>query len=112
MNLVEQVLNAAIAKFNAKVDSDANLRNELRGVRKVVQVEVEDGEWYHFVLENAHVTALVKGPTQNPDIRVIASSETLRQLWTGELRSMKAIATRRLQVKGSIDDLLRFRKFF
>jgi putative sterol carrier protein len=43
---------------------------------------------------------------------VISSSETLRQLWTKELRPMKALATRKLQVKGSIEDLLRFKKFF
>jgi putative sterol carrier protein len=110
--LLERLLNEAIDKFNAKAAEDAALARELEGVRKTVQVEVEDGEWYHFVLENSRVGELLHGPVDNPDIRVIASTETLTKLWTKELRVMKAFVTKRLQVKGSIEDLLRLKKFF
>ncbi len=110
--MVEALLKETIDRFNKKADGDPKLKAELQGIRKVIQVEVTDGEQYHFTLENAHVGELNKGAAQTPDIRVIASSETLHQLRSGELRVMKAYATRRLQVKGSIDDLLRMRKFF
>ena len=110
--MVEALLKETIEKFNAKADGDPNLRAELQGVRKIVQVEVTDGDWFHFVLENAHVGGLDRGPVENPDIRIIASKETLHQLRNRELRVMKAYATRKLQVKGSIEDLLRLRKFF
>jgi putative sterol carrier protein len=42
----------------------------------------------------------------------MASTETLTRLWTNELRVMKAFVSKRLQVKGSIEDLLRLKKFF
>jgi putative sterol carrier protein len=112
MKLVEELLKETITRFNKKASDDPKLSAELQGVRKVIQVEIIDGELYNFVLENAHVGELNKGPTQNPDIRIIASSETLFQLRNGELRVMKAYVTRKLQVKGSIEDLLRLRKFF
>jgi len=112
MRLVEQLLTEAIQRFNKKVDEDKKLEEELSGFRKIVQVEVEDGQWYHFILENAHVQQLNKGGVDSPDIRVIASAETLTKLWSGELRVMKAYATRKIQIKGSIEDLLRLRKFF
>jgi len=112
MKLAEELLKETIARFNKKAAEDPKLSAELQGVRKVIQVEITDGELYNFVLENAHVGELNRGPTQNPDIRIIASKETLFQLRSGELRVMKAYATRRLQVKGSIEDLLRLRKFF
>lgn len=110
--MVEALLKETIDRFNKKVEGDPNLKAELQGVKKVIQVEITDGEQYNFTLENAHVGELNKGATQNPDIRIIASSETLHQLRSGELRVMKAYATRKIQVKGSIEDLLRLRKFF
>lgn len=112
MKLVEELLNEAIQRFNRKVEEDQELKNELMGVRRAVQLELEGSDWYYFVLENAKVDGFSKGRIDAPDIRVISTAETLRQLWTKELRVMKAIATRRLQVKGSIEDLLRFKKFF
>ena len=112
MSLVEGLLRETIEKFNKKVSEDPNLANELKNVRKMLQVEVTDGKTYHFLLENAHVGNLEDGPAENPDIRIVTSAETLTQLRSGELRPMKAYATRKLQVKGSIEDLLRLRKFF
>ncbi len=110
--MVEQILRETIDRFNKKAAEDPKLAEELKGIRKTVQVEVTDGDWYHFVLENSRVSELVKGKSEAPDIRLIASSETLRQLYTGELRAMKAYVTRQIQIKGSIEDLLRLRKFF
>jgi putative sterol carrier protein len=112
MKLVEELLKETIARFNKKATEDPKLSAELQGIRKAIQVEITDGETYNFMLENAHVGELNKGATQNPDIRIIASKDTLFQLRSGELRVMKAYATRRLQVKGSIEDVLRLRKFF
>lgn len=112
MRLVEALLSEAITRFNKKVEEDPELKRELTGLRKTVQLELEGSEWYYFVLEDAKVDGFNKGRADSPDIRVISTAETLRQLWTKELRVMKAIATRRLQVKGSIEDLLRFKKFF
>jgi putative sterol carrier protein len=113
MSLVEQLLREAIEKFNARVKEDQELAGELQGVRKVVQVEIEGGEWYHFVLSDGAVDGPHKGEAQAPpDIRIIASEETLTKLWTKELRVMKAFVTKKLQVKGSMEDLLRLRRFF
>jgi putative sterol carrier protein len=110
--LVRELLTEAIDRFNAKARDDPELAKELEGVTKRVQVELEDGDWYHFVLENAAIAGLHDGGVDSPDIRIIASSETLRRLWTRELRVMKAIVTKKLQVKGSMEDLLRLRRFF
>jgi putative sterol carrier protein len=112
MTLIEELLSEAIQRFNQKVLDDPALRNELMGIRKAVQLELEGSDWYYFVLENTKVDGFTKGRVDAPDIRVISTAETLRQLWTKELRPMKAIATRKLQIKGSIEDLLRFKKFF
>ena len=110
--MIEDYLNTAIEEFNKKGESDPKLQKEMQGIRRVVQVEVSDGDIYNFVLENAHVSGLQKGEVENPDIRVVASSETFDLLWKRELRPMKALALKKLQVKASLEDMLRLRKFF
>ena len=110
--MVEELIAEAIDRFNAKAKEEPELAEQLQGVTKLIQVELEDGDVYHFKLENGSVDGLHRGATENPDIRVIASSETLRRLWSRELRVMKALVTKKLQVKGSMEDLLRLRRFF
>jgi putative sterol carrier protein len=113
MSLVEQLLRDAIDKFNVRVKEDPEFAKELQGVSKVIQVEVEGGDWYHFTLSDGAVDGPHKGEASGkPDIRIIASEETLTRLWTKELRVMKAFVTKKLQVKGSFEDLLRLRRFF
>ena len=109
---MEDLIREAIDRFNAKARDNPELADELRGVSKLIQVELEDGDVYHFKLENGVVDAPERGAVENPDIRVIASADTLRRLWSRELRVMKAIVTKKLQVKGSMEDLLRLRRFF
>ena len=110
--MIEEYLNAAIVEFNKKGETDPKLQKEMQGVRRVVEVEVSDGDTYNFLLENAHVSGFQKGKVQNPDIRVIGSSETFDLLWKRELRPMKALALKKIQVKASLEDMLRLRKFF
>jgi putative sterol carrier protein len=110
--LVEELLKAAIDKFKVKVAEDAEFAKELEGMSKTVQLEVEDGEWYHFRLQNGEVDGPHKGAVDGPDIRIIASTDTLTRLWNRELRVMKAFVTRKLQVKGSLEDVMRLRRFF
>ena len=110
--MVEQLLKGAIDKFNARVKEDPELAKELEGVSKVVQVEVEGCDWYHFTLRDGAVDGPHKGETADPDVRIIASADTLTKLWTKELRVMKAVVTKQLRVKGSMEDLLRLKRFF
>ncbi|UCE81369.1 MAG: SCP2 sterol-binding domain-containing protein [Methanobacteriota archaeon] len=110
--MAEELLREAIDRFNAKVAENHELAKELEGVSKLIQVELEGDDWYHFKLENGAVNALNKGGVENPDIRIITSADTLRRLWSRELRVMKALVTKKLQVKGSMEDLLRLKQFF
>ncbi len=110
--MVEQLLKEAIEKFNARVREDPELAKELESVSKVMQVEIEGGDWYHFTLEGGAVDGPHKGEIPDPDVRIIASADTLTRLWTKELRVMKALVTKQLRVKGSMEDLLRLKRFF
>ena len=111
--MVEEVLRDAIVKFNKKAETDPKLAKEITGMKRVIQFEITDaGEFFHFVLENQRVGELQKGQVEKPDIRVICTADVIKQLYSGELRPMKAIATRKIHVKASLEDMLTLRKFF
>jgi len=109
---VGQMLHEAVQKFNAKAATDEKLATEIAGITRTVQVEVSDGPWWHFRIEGGQLTEPAQGQVESPDIRIIASGQTLLQLYTRELRPMKALALRKLHLKASLDDMVRLRKFF
>ncbi len=110
--MVEEILKDAIAKFNKKAMDDPKLGAEIASLHRVIQFELTDADWYYFVLNKGQIGELFKGKAEKPDIRVICDSKAVAEIYSGELRPMKAIATRRIHVKGSLEDMLTLRKFF
>ncbi len=109
---MKDLLEGVIAKFNAKVDSDPALSEEIGDMQKTVLIELKDGTKWHFTLKDRHVAGLLDGGVDKADITLITDAETLRGLLLREIGPFKAYATGKLKFKGSLDDLARFRKFF
>ncbi len=109
---MRDLLEGLIAKFNAKVDSDPSLREEIGDLQKTVLIELKDGTKWHFTLKDQHVAALLDGGVDHADITLVTDADTLRALILREMGPFKAYATGKLRFKGSLDDLARFRKFF
>ena len=109
---MREMLEELIAKFNAKAATDASLRGELGDLTKTVLIELKDGPKYHFMLKDQRVAALLDGGVDHADITIATDAETLRALIRREVGPFKAYATGKLRLKGSLEDLARFRKFF
>ncbi len=109
---MKDLLEALIAKFNAKVDADPALSAEIGGLQKTVLIELSNGTKWHFTLKDRHVAGLLDGGVDRADLTLLTDEETLRGLLLREICPFKAYATGKLKFKGSLDDLLRFRKFF
>lgn len=110
--MIEELINGAIAKFNARVESDAVLQKELDGMKRTVQVELKDGRSFCFSLQDNRMGDFHEGRLENPDIKIVSDEATLSGLLTGTVRPMKAWATKKVQFKASLEDLMRIRKFF
>ena len=108
---VKQVLDDVVTQFNAKVVGDDSFRKELAGVKKRVQIDLGP-EQYYFILEDCKVEGVCIGCITNPDITIISDEETVRKLHCKELKIMKAWALKKIKVKGSLEDVMRLRKFF
>ena len=109
---MKDLLEGLIAKFNAKVDADPVLAEEIGDMRKTVLIELSNGTKWHFTLQYRHVAGLRDGGVDRADLTLLTDEETLRGLLLREIGPFKAYATGKLKFKGSLDDLLRFRKFF
>lgn len=109
---MREMLEDLIRKFNAKVAEDPALRSELGDLTRTVLIELKDGTKYHFTLKDRKVAALVDGGVDRADITIITDRDTLRSLILREMGPFKAYATGRIKLKGSLEDLARFRKFF
>ena len=100
-----------MSKFNAKVSCDDALRKELAGVKRRVQIDLGPEQFY-FILEDSKVEGVCDGRIENPDITIISDEETIRKIHCRELKIMKAWALKKIRVRGSLEDIMRLRKFF
>jgi putative sterol carrier protein len=111
MDELEELLNQTIEKFRTKVAEDEAIRKELEGTKRLIFIDVIGKEGYSFLLDGPEIKDFGKGNVDEPDIRVTATEEDLILLFKGELKPMKAWATKRLKVKASLEDLLRVKRF-
>ncbi len=111
MMTVELQLQDLVNKFNEKVEKDDKLRSELKGVDRKVLIDLES-EKYNFRLQNEKVSDLQTGEISDPDITILSDPVTIEGLISGKIKPMKALALRKLKLKGSIDDMLRLRNLF
>lgn len=109
---MRDLLEGLIAKFNAKVASDPALREEIGDLTKTVLIDLKDGTRYHFTLKDRRVEDLLDGGVEGADITILTDRETLRALILREMGPFKAYALGKLKLRGNLEDLARFRKFF
>lgn len=109
---MEELLTGAIDKFNKKIEKDEKLEKEFEGLTRKIFIEVTDGKDYHFILDNKRITDFGEGDIESPDITIISDTNTIVGLFSKEIGPMKALATKKLKLKGSLHDMLRIRKLF
>ena len=110
--MLEEHLNAAIEKFNKAVEEDPKLKAEVADKVRTVQLIIEDGPSYHFILDHGHVDGIRDGGSANAEITVTSDMETMEGIFSGEVSALRAYATKKLKLKASLQDLMTLRKFF
>jgi putative sterol carrier protein len=108
---VREELEATAMRFNAKVHEDPAFKREVEGIVRKVNFDLGH-EKYNFILENEKIAGVSDGLLADPDMTVLSDPMTIHQLFTGELKPMKAWALKKVRIKGSLEDILKLRKFF
>lgn len=110
--MIEDIMKGIISRFNEKASTDEKMRSELAGVNRTFLILLDDGRKFNFFLSDSKASDLKVGPIENPDISIESDEGTIEALYKGDMRVMKALALKKVRVKGSMEDLLRLRKFF
>lgn len=108
---MEPVFQEYIEKFRRKMAEDEEARKEVEPLKKTVNFDLGD-EVYSFRLEEADIHDFKPSLLDEPDITIISKPEHIKALIDGDLRPMRAYMTRKIVVKGHIQDLMHLKKLF
>jgi putative sterol carrier protein len=108
---VKPIFEELIAKFDDKVAKDPALKKELEGTCKKVNIDL-CSESYSFILSDGKVSCFKEELMPEADITVTSDPQTIKDLHCGKTKIMKCWALKKIRVKGSIEDVMKLRKFF
>lgn len=101
----EEDIQKMIGKFERRMAKDEEAREKVKEVNKTINVDLGE-EKYSFRIEDSAVHDFTDSALENADITLITTSENLHLLVEGELRPMRAYVTRKIVIKGKIEDIL------
>lgn len=110
MSMKEQI-QTLIDKFHRKMEKDEEARNEVMPLKKSINIDLGE-EHYSMRLADARITDFEEHLIEDADVTLVTTPENLQGLIDGTLRPMKAYVTKKITVKGKIQDLMFLKKFF
>ncbi len=108
---VKELIENAMKAFNEKVKEDEKMAKELEGLERTVVIRLSDDGTYGFRVSNKEAKDLKEGDAEG-DIEILSDSQTIIGLFNKEIGPMKAMATKKLKINASLQDMLKMRKFF
>ncbi len=100
-----------IDKYHRKIEKNEEMRAEIVPLKLRLNLDL-GSESYSMRLENAEIIDFKEGLLDNADLTLTTSPEDLAALIDGSLRPMKAYVTKRIAVKGKLQDVMFLKKFF
>ena len=108
---MEAQIKALVDKFNKKMAEDEKTRDEVKHLKKTVNIDLET-EKYSLKLEDAKMFDFKAELIEGADVIVTSTPENFQKLLDGDLRPMRAYLTKKITIKGKIQDLMFLKKFF
>ena len=108
---MEEQIQTLINKFHRKMEQDEKAREEIMPLKKTFNIDLGT-EHYSMRLENAQINDFKPYMLDEADVTLFTTPESLQGLIDGTLRPMKAYVTKKITIKGKIQDLLFLKKFF
>lgn len=101
-----------MAKFNEKARTDPKMTETLKDMSRIIQLDVDGDQSYHFVLKDYRIDGVKDGPTHNPEVLVSTDKATLLGIFSGDVSPMRAYMTKKIKFKATLMDLLVLKKLF
>jgi putative sterol carrier protein len=110
MAAIEETLASLVDRFNRHADQNPAVKNELAGLERSIAIHFSDAENYLLDLKGGALSGLRTGNSTKTDLTIRTDTTTFLGLVQKEIGPMKALVTRKLQIDGSLEDKLLFRK--
>ena len=107
----EEIIQKMIDKFHRKMAKDEEARAEVEVIEKTMNVDLGE-ETFRLKVAHAQVVEFEKGMYDEADMLLKTKPEYLQQLVEGTLRPMRAYVTKKVVIKGKIEDIMYLKKFF
>jgi putative sterol carrier protein len=110
MTMHDQI-QTLIDKFHRKMEKDEEARKEIEPITKTFNIDLGT-EQYSMKLENAQIKDFKDSALEDADVTLTTTPENLQALIDSTLRPMKAYVTKKISLKGKIQDVMFLKKFF
>ncbi len=110
MAVIEETLASLVDRFNRHAAQNPGVKSELAGLERTIAIHFSDGPSFRVELHDGELTGLRSGHSERADLTVRTDTATFLGLVHKEIGPMKALVTRKLQIDGSLDDKILFRK--
>ena len=101
----EEDIQKMIGKFERRMAKDEEAKEKVKEIRKTINIDLGE-EHYSFCVADAAVKDFKPEALETADITLITTPENLHLLVEGELRPMRAYVTRKIVIKGKIEDIM------
>jgi len=110
MDSVEETLASLVDRFNRHATQNPAVRSELAGMQRSIAIHFSDADHYLLDLKDGTLSGLRTGNSTKADLTIRTDTATFLGLVRKEIGPMKALVTRKLEIDGSLEDKLLFRK--
>lgn len=100
-------ITESLKEFTDKFNRDARLKIMNRDWNRVVVVKATDVDSLHTLTLIDGEVILKEGAGENPDLTVISDSETLADIFWGDITPTEPYNNGTLRILGSEDDIIR-----
>ncbi|BAF58965.1 MAG: SCP2 sterol-binding domain-containing protein [Pelotomaculum sp.] len=97
----------SLQAFADSYNKNERLKIMNRDWDRVVQIKATDVESVHTLILKDGVLSLVEGAAGSPDLTVISDSETLADIFYGDITPTEPYNNGTLRIMGSEDDIIR-----
>lgn len=108
---MEPEIQRMIDKFRRRMDKDPEAKAKVEPITKTVNIDL-GSEFYSMKIEHAEIVDYKTELIDDPDITITTTPENLQALIDGTLRPMRAYVTKKVKVKGHIEDILHLKSLF
>jgi putative sterol carrier protein len=107
---IEETLASLVDRFNRHAAQNPAVKTELAGLQRSIAIHFSDADHYLLELKDGTLGGLRTGNSTKTDLTIRTDTATFLGLVQKEIGPMKALVTRKLQIDGSLEDKLLFRK--